>query len=75
MFHSNEMCYTPDEVSPEVERLWEIVADMTERQQQVYQLHLIEGYSLTETAAILGMSVPTAYNHKKRIFEIIKEKF
>lgn len=61
--------------SPEVERLRQIVATMTERQQQVYQLHLIEGFSVKETAAILGMSSPAVTKHKQRIIEIIKENF
>jgi hypothetical protein len=64
-----------DDVSPEVEHLHELVDTMTDRQQEVYKLLFIEECSLTETAAILGMSVPTVYNHKKRILEIIKKNF
>ena len=44
--------------NPDVERLREIVSTMSERQKQVYQLHFIEGFSVKETAAILGMSSP-----------------
>jgi len=48
---------------------------MTERQKQVHQLHLLEGFSVKETAAILGMSSPAVTKHKQRIIEIIKENF
>lgn len=61
--------------SPEVERLRQIVTTMTERQKQVYQFHLLEGFSVKETAAILGMSSPAVTKHKQRIIEIIKENF
>ena len=61
--------------NPDVERLREIVAAMTERQQQVYQLHYIEGFSVKETAAILGMSSPAVTKHKHHIIEIIKKFF
>lgn len=64
-----------EDVLPEVEHLHELVDNMTDRQQEVYKLLFIEECSLTETAEILGMSVPTVYNHKKRISEIIKKNF
>ena len=63
------------ENNPNVDRLRETVATMTERQQQVYQLHLLEGFSVKETAAILGISSPAVTEHKKRIIEIIKKNF
>lgn len=69
-----DMIATPEKTdSPAVERLREIVATMTERQQQVYQLHLLEGFSVKETAAILGLSSPAVTKHKRRIIEIIKK--
>lgn len=61
--------------NPDVERLREIVSTMSERQKQVYQLHFIEGFSVKETAAILGMSSPAVTKHKQRVIEIIKKKF
>lgn len=71
-----DMIAAPEEMdNPDVERLRQIVAMMTERQQQVYRLHLIEGFSVKETAAILGMSSPAVTAHKKRIIEIIKKSF
>ena len=71
-----DMVAAPEKTdSPEVEHLRQIVASMTERQKQVYQLHLLEGFSVKETAAILGMSSPAVTKHKQRIIEIIKENF
>lgn len=71
-----DMIAAPEKTdNPEVERLRQIVATMTERQKQVYQLHLLEGFSVKETAAILGMSSPAVTKHKQRIIEIIKENF
>ena len=61
--------------NPDVERLREIVSTMSERQKQVYQLHFIEGFSVKETAAILGMSSPAVTKHKQRVIEIIKKNF
>lgn len=63
------------EVSPEVEMLRAAVETMSERQKQVYELHYLRGFNVKETAAILGMSSPTATAHKKRIMEIIKKFF
>jgi len=72
----SEMIPAPEKtVSPDVERLREIVDTMTERQQQVYYLHYIAGFNVKETAAILGMSSPAITKCKKRIIEIIKENF
>lgn len=56
-------------------RLREIVAAMSECQQQVYQLHYIEGFTVKETAAILGISSPAVTKQKHRIIEIIKKNF
>ena len=71
-----DMIAAPEEMdNPDVERLRQIVATMTDRQQQVYRLHLIEGFSVKDTSAILGMSSPAVTAHKKRIIEIIKKNF
>jgi len=62
-------------VSDEVEKLREVVSKMTERQKQVYELHFIEGYSLTEVAAVLKVSIPVVHKHKNAILKIIKKNF
>lgn len=62
-------------VSDEVEELRAVVSKMTERQKQVYELHFIEWYSLTEVAAIMGISVVSVHKHKEKILKFIKENF
>lgn len=64
-----------DEVSDEVDELRAVVSKMTEKQQRVYELHFIEGYSLTEVAAITNTSIPSVYKHKEKILKFIKENF
>lgn len=64
-----------DDPSDEVEKLREVVSKMTEKQQRVYELHYIEGYSLTEVAAIMGVSIPVVHKHKEKILKFIKENF
>ena len=66
---------TAVETSDEVDRLREIVTLMTEKQQRVYELHFLEGYSLTEVAAILNISIPSVHKHKEKILKFIKENF
>lgn len=64
-----------EETSDEVDRLREVVSKMTEKQQRVYELHYIEGYSLSEIADIMGTSVPSVHKHKEKILKFIKENF
>ena len=64
-----------DEVSDDVDELRAVVSRMTERQKQIYELHFIEEYSLTEVAAILNISIPVVYKHKEKILKFIKENF
>lgn len=64
-----------DEVSDDVDELRAVVSRMTERQKQIYELHFIEEYSLTEAAAILNISIPVVYKHKEKILKFIKENF
>ena len=64
-----------DDSSDEVEQLREVVSRMTEKQQRVYELHYLEGYSLTEVAAIMGVSIPVVYKHKEKSLKFIKENF
>ena len=64
-----------EETSDEVDRLREVVSKMTEKQQRVYELHYIEGYTLSEIAAIMGTSVPSVHKHKEKILKFRKENF
>lgn len=64
-----------EETSDEVDGLREIVSRMTEKQQRVYELHFLEGYTLTEVAAILNVSIPSVHKHKEKILKFIKENF
>ena len=64
-----------EETSDEVDRLREVVSKMTEKQKRVYELHFLEGYSLTEIAAIMGTSVASVHKHKEKILKFIKENF
>ena len=64
-----------EDTSDEVDRLREVVSMMTEKQQRVYELHFLEGYSLTEVAAIMGTSIPSVHKHKEKILKFIKENF
>lgn len=65
-----------EDVSDEVLRLREIVASMmTERQRQAYRLIGLEGYSRTEAAEIMGVSVKVAKVHYDKAIECIKKNF
>ena len=64
-----------EETSDEVDRLREVVSRMTEKQQRVYELHFLEDYSLTDIAAIMGISVVSVHKHKEKILKFIKENF
>jgi RNA polymerase sigma factor (sigma-70 family) len=64
-----------EETSDEVDRLREVVSRMTEKKQRVYELHFLEGYSLTEVAAIMRTSIPSVHKHKEKILKFIKRKF
>lgn len=71
-----DMIAEPEESeNPTVELLREVAESFTERQKQVYQLHLLDGFSAKETAEILGISAPAVTKHKQRIIEIIKNYF
>lgn len=71
-----DMIPTSEEANnPMVELLRGAVSTFTERQKQVYQLHLIKGYPAKETAEIMGISAPAVTKHKQKIFKIIKKYF
>ena len=65
-----------EEVPDEVLKLREIAATkMTDRQRQAYQLIGLEGYSRTEAAKIMGVSVKVAKVHYDKAIECIKKYF
>lgn len=71
-----DMIAEPEESeNPMVELLREAAETFTERQKQVYQIHLLDGFSAKETAEILGISAPAVTKHKQRVIEIIKKFF
>lgn len=71
-----DVFFMPEEHSnPSVDKMREIVATMTPRQQKVYELLYIEEFKECEVAAIMGVSTSRISAIKKRIIEILKEKF
>lgn len=64
------------EVPDEVLKLREIAATkMTDRQRQAYELVGLEGYSKTEAAKIMGVSVKVAKIHYDKAIECIRKNF
>ena len=69
-------CYTMEEEVPaDVQHLRDIVETMTEKQQLVYNLHIIEGYSFTEIAKLMGTSIPNVKKHFDKAILHIKNNF
>lgn len=65
-----------EDVPDEVLKLREIAAEkMTDRQRQAYRLIGLEGYSKTEAAKIMGVSVKVAKVHYDKAIECIKKYF
>ncbi len=71
-----EVLVVPEEtINPNIIKMREIVATMSPRQQRVYELLYIEEFKECEVAAIMGVSTARITAIKKRIIEILKEKF
>jgi RNA polymerase sigma factor (sigma-70 family) len=71
-----QIAYTfEEEVSPEVERLREVVETLTDSQRELYKLVVLDGYSLTEAARLMGTSIPNIHKRMERIYKQIKNKF
>ena len=66
---------TNQEDNPTADRLHEVMSDMTDRQREVITLIKLEGYSLTETAAIIGTSIPNVKKHLDKAVAYIKKNF
>ena len=70
--------YNPfeEDVSDEVLKLREIAAaKMTDRQRQAYQLIGLEGYTKTEAAEIMGVSIKVAKIHYDKAIDCIRKNF
>jgi RNA polymerase sigma factor (sigma-70 family) len=65
---------TIPEASDTTERVHEVMNSMTDKQKKAMQLKL-EGYSLTETAAVMGTSVPNVKKHLDKAIEFLKNNF
>lgn len=69
-------CYMMDEDVPaDVQHLRDLVENMTEKQQLVYKLHVLEGYSFTEIAKLMGTSIPNVKKHHDKAILFIKNNF
>lgn len=64
--------YRMDENSA-AELLEELMGTMTERQREVFRLVKLEGYSLTETAAVIGTSIANVSKHLNKAVEHIRK--
>ena len=64
--------FDDEEVSPEVQRLRGVVAAMTERQKQVYQLVLLEERGYTEAAKIMDCSPANVKQICNKVIALIK---
>lgn len=68
--------YSMDEDVPaDVQRLREVVETMTDKQKQVYRLHVLEGYSFTEIAKQMQTSVPNVTKHFEKAKDHIRKNF
>lgn len=64
-----------EDVPADVQHLRDIVDTMTEKQQQVYKLHILEGYSFTEIANMMRTSIPNVKKHYDKAIAHIKNNF
>lgn len=68
--------YSMDEDVPaDVQRLRDVVETMTDKQKQVYQHHVMDGYSFTEIAKLMGTSVPNVTKHFEKAKDHIRKNF
>ena len=64
-----------EDVPTDVQHLRDLVENMTEKQQLVYKLHVLEGYSFTEIAKLMGTSIPNVKKHYDKAILYIKNNF
>ena len=64
-----------DKLPADVQRMREIVANCTKKQQEAYRLVYIEGYTEEETAKILGCTQQAVNDRISRVIEKIRKNF
>lgn len=68
--------YSMDEDVPaDVQRLRDVVETMTDKQKQVYALHVLQGYSFTEISKMMQTSVPNVTKHFEKAKDYIRKNF
>lgn len=68
--------FSGDDISDEVMKLREIVAKkMTDRQREAYRYIGLEGYSITDAAKMMGVSIKVAKNHYDKAIACIRKNF
>lgn len=68
--------YSMDEDVPvDVQRLRDVVETMTDKQKQVYTLHVLQGYSFTEISKMMQTCVPNVTKHFEKAKDHIRKNF
>ena len=71
-----DLSYSPyEECNPEVDRLYEVMESMTDKQRQVLRMVKLEERTLTEVAQILGTSIPNIKKHLDKAVEHIRNNY
>lgn len=73
--HVQSMVSTSFDNNPRVERLYEVISELTDKQRDVLIKVGIEGYSLTDVAAMNGTSVPNVKKHYDKAVAYIRNNF
>ncbi len=58
-----------------IEKFYEAMKGLTDKQRDVLRMVKLEGYSLTETAQILGTSIPNVKKHLERALKNFEKNF
>lgn len=64
-----------EQSNPAVDRLYEVMESMTDKQREVLRMVKLEERTLTEVAAILGTSIPNVKKHLDKAIEHIKNNY
>lgn len=66
---------TEDDLPDEVEKLKDIIASCTEKQQQAYRLVYVEGMTEAEAGAVMGCTHQGVHKHLALLIKKVKENF